>query len=126
MNGLRKDQFFVRRAILWGLCLLLTLPTAALAQAAQSASADAVTAIQTSAEVLLGKRDYLRCGENGSARATFAPKVKEWYGYEFPKKTSFDRFSVTDIDADGSPELLLELLDTEGYPFGYELFRYEN
>lgn len=102
------------------------MPTAAFAQTAQPASANAAAAMQNCAGVLLGKRDYLRCGETGSARATFTPKVKEWYGYEFPKATSFDRFSVTDVDADGLPELLLELLDTEGYPFGYELFRYEN
>ena len=85
----------------------------------------AQTVIQACAEVLTGKQEYIRCGETGSARATFQAKVTEWYDYSFPTQTAFGRFSVTDLDADGLPELLLELEDTEGYPFGYELFRYE-
>ncbi len=103
-------------------CLLALLPCAAFA----SAGDDAKTAMRAYEEVLSGNRSYVQCGENGNGEGYFAGSVSVWDGYESNAAFTYKRFCVTDLDADDSPETLLELWDSEGYPFGYELLRFEN
>lgn len=73
-------------------------------------------------DVLMGKRSYLRCNHyDAIRRETYMQgDILEWYGFEFESPLRFVAFTVTDLDADGSPELVLRLSED----FGFELLRY--
>ena len=76
-------------------------------------------------QVLQGKQTYIQCDTFGGAtgEATLLlSEITNWYGYEFPSPKAFVEFCVTDLDADGNPEIILKLSDD----YGFELLRYEN
>jgi len=81
-------------------------------------------AIAAYAEVLLGRQPYVQTGD-GAGETAFSAQPAVWYGYELGGAYTVSRFCVTDLDADGLPEIILDLPDREGYTFGYELLRYE-
>ena len=76
-------------------------------------------------QVLAGKQTYIQCNNFGgvTGEATLLlSEITNWYGYEFPTPKTFVEFCVTDLDADGNPEIILKLSDD----YGFELLRYEN
>lgn len=76
-------------------------------------------------QVLAGKQTYFQCNNFGgvTGEATLlTSEITNWYGYEFPSPKKFVAFCVTDLDADGNPEIILKLSED----FGFELLRYEN
>ncbi len=80
--------------------------------------------LQSYQDVLLGKRSYLQCNYYDDIyHETYIPSdILEWYGFEFELPLRFVEFTVTDLDADGFPDLILRLSED----FGFELLRYEN
>ena len=107
------------------MCIVVLLCPAlqGFAQRQPDGLAEIVTAYQ---DVLLGRRTYVRSDDPIGGEAYFSTPPMEWYGFPLDAKYTFTRFALCDIDADGSPELILDLTDSEGYTFGYELLRYEN
>ena len=73
--------------------------------------------------VLLGEQSYIQVNSfDGTMEEAFMQsEISPWYGYVFEVPLRFVAFSVADLDADGSPEMLLKLSDD----FGFELLRYE-
>lgn len=80
--------------------------------------------MQAYEDVLAGKRSYIQCNQGEAVdREVFMPnEIDHWYGWIFESPLKFDTFCVADLDADGYPEIILELSDY----FGFELLRYEN
>ena len=78
--------------------------------------------MQAYVRVVQGEDTYIQCNsyDGTMQEATLQTEIGEWYGYIFEIPLHFTAFSVTDLDADGSPELLLRLSDD----FGFELLRY--
>lgn len=104
------------------LCALLILLAGA--SGAEQAAEPAQNILQVYRDVLLGERSYTQINTyDGTVDEAFMQsEISPWYGYVFEVPLRFVAFSVTDLDADGSPEMLLELSDD----FGFELLRYEN
>ena len=102
--------------------LLLLTPVTAPAEATPTPLQAAAQAYQA---VLGAQTPYTFCAEGVSAQLTFARSVTEWSGYSFTDPYSYKRFCLTDLDADNLPEVILELSDAQGTPFGYTLLRYE-
>lgn len=118
---------FNRLIALCGCISLLLCGTSALAEEAEPTAAAAVTAQEAMAAyeaVLLDDQPYVQTGD-GVGETAFSAQPVLWYGYELGGAYTFSRFCVTDLDADGLPEIILDLPDAEGYTFGYELLRYE-
>ena len=107
------------------MCIVILLCPAIQSSAQQQPAgpAEIVTAYQ---DVLLGRRTYVHADETNSGEVYFSAHPAEWYGFSLDAQYAFTRFALSDIDADGFPELILDLADSEGYTFGYELLRYEN
>ncbi len=74
--------------------------------------------------VLLGSQSYIQCNSYDEIyeEAVMPAEITQWYGFAFDPPLRFEAYSVTDLDMDGSPEILLRLSDD----FGYELLRYED
>lgn len=107
------------------MCVSLFCCTAASAEEA----ANTVTAQQVMAayqDVLLGEAPYTDVWKPEAQETALTPQVTEWGAYRFEKPFTYTRFCLTDLDADGLPEVVLDLTNAEGYTFGYELLRYEN
>jgi hypothetical protein len=107
-------------------CLMLALLISFLMSAAacaQQAAAPAQDVLQAYDEVLSGARAYLQCDtlENTVTEATMQHDINLWYGMIFEVPLHYAAYAVTDLDQDGSPEVLLQLTDD----FGYELLRYQ-
>ena len=102
--------------------LLLLTPVATLAEATP---APLQTVAQAYLAVLGAQTPYTFCGEGVSAQQTFSRTVTEWSGYSFTDPYTYKRFCLTDLDADNLPEVILELSDAQGTPFGFTLLRYE-
>ena len=102
--------------------LLLLAPVAALAEATPTPLQTVAQAYQA---VLGAQTPYTFCAEGVSAQLTFERSVTEWSGYSFTDPYSYKRFCLTDLDADNLPEVILELSDAQGTPFGFTLLRYE-
>ncbi|HRX09594.1 MAG TPA: hypothetical protein P5559_10615, partial [Candidatus Limiplasma sp.] len=101
--------------------LMLLLFTLTAGSAQDAAPADMLAAYRA---VALGEQSYLQVDpyEETQTEATLTPDIAQWYGYLFEIPKRFDAFAVTDLDKDGSPELLLRLSDD----FGFVLLRYIN
>ena len=74
------------------------------------------------ADVLSGNQSYIRYNrfDDVASEAVMTDEISQWYGYIFDLPLRFTAFCVTDLDADGNPELLLKLSED----FGFELLRY--
>ncbi len=108
-----------------GHCLLFVLLLCFVPYAAGTAAPAAPPDIlQTYQDVLLGKAPYIQCNlyDGLTQEAAFTDEIASWYGYLFDPPFTYVSFSVTDLDSDGSPELLLALSED----FGYELLRYQD
>lgn len=105
-----------------GLCLIFMFLVFFVPYAAGAAATPA-DAIQAYQDVLLGKTPYIQCNlyEGLTQEAAFTDEIASWYSYLFDPPFTYGSFCVTDLDSDGSPELLLALSED----FGYELLRYE-
>lgn len=114
------------------LSLMLAFPSALAEKAPTPSKAPVVTAAPISPKVMMsryqevvkGTHSYIQCNpfDNTAAQALFTTEFKQWYGYEAEKPFTYTAFCITDLDADGSPEIILKLSDD----FGFELLRYEN
>ncbi len=109
------------------LALILTLP--ALAESASTPTPTATpippkAMMERYQDVLAGRHSYIQSNIDDMqiTEAQFSSETRQWYGYEFETLMAFTAFCVTDLDADGSPEIILKLSDD----FGFELLRYEN
>lgn len=73
-------------------------------------------------QVMLGEQNYFQTDpyEGTVTEATMTPDISQWFGYIFEVPLRFVAFAVTDLDKDGSPELLLKLSED----FGFELLRF--
>ena len=121
-----------KQSILLALCLaaMLSLGTifpAALSESAPTATQTPIplaTMMQRYQDVLEGKQPYIQCNTYDAVytEATLSNEITQWYGYEFETPMAFTAFCLTDLDADGTPEIILKLSDD----FGFELLRYEN
>ncbi len=121
-------------SILLALCVTAMLSLGTILPAALAESAPAPAATQTPIplkdmmrryeDVLLGKHPYIQCNTYDAVytEATLSNEITQWYGYEFETPKEFTAFCLTDLDADGYPEIILKLSDD----FGFELLRYEN
>ncbi len=108
------------------MCLLLALLVMLTGHGAAAAGQSALPpeeAMQGYQVVLLGVQGYLQCGQDGDASrvAYLSGEFLEWYGFEFDAPLRYEEFCVTDLDADGSPEVILKLSED----FGFEALRYE-
>jgi hypothetical protein len=106
-------------------CFLVALLIGSLGPCAATADEPAVPTadiLQAYADVLSGNQSYIQCNsfDDVVGEATMADEIDLWYGFGFDPPIRFIAFCVTDLDADGNPELLLKLADD----FGYELMRY--
>ena len=116
------------------LCLLfsLLLTTSGAAAGEQTPATEANTAqtmLQAYQRVLEGTESYFQynpdvnmlCdpGENMNTEAYMTDEITIWYDYMFGQPLHREAFAVTDLDADGAPELLLKLSND----FGFELLR---
>ena len=83
----------------------------------------AYEAMQAYQNVITEKSTYIQCNQMDQqfTEAKFALKISAWYGYSFDKPLQYTNFCVTDLDADGMPEMILSLSDD----FGFEMLRYE-
>lgn len=88
---------------------------------AKPADAPAQDALAAYEDVLTGARTYFQCDtlENAVTETTLTPEISQWYGMIFEVPLQYAAYAVTDLDQDGSPEVLLKLTDD----FGYELLR---
>lgn len=104
--------------------LLLLFPALASAEAA----ADPLkTMMQSYQNVVLGNSGYCQGGRYQSDGCDEYTSLRDWFTpFYRANNMAFSRFCITDLDADGYPEVILEIADSEGYPFDYELLRYEN
>lgn len=105
-------------------CLILSLLLTFLitgTACAQPAAAPAQELLSVYDEVLTGERTYLQCDtlDNTVTEATMQPDISLWYGMIFEVPLQYTAYAVTDLDQDGSLEVLLKLSDD----FGYELLR---
>ena len=100
--------------------LLLSAVGGALAQTASPTARDMMEQYM---QVLQGKQEYTQCNlfDNTQRNAKFARSISDWYGYSFEKPLGFTKFCITDLDADGYPEMILSL----SQDFGFELLRSE-
>lgn len=106
--------------------LLFLFPACAFAQQ-ETPTPKAV--MQAYTAVVLDQQPFLLCNEPDSPygfvhEQTFSDTDDEWYAQVFGLSCTYSRFCVMDLDADGLPELILELVDAEGYPEFYEIFHY--
>lgn len=128
MNTTKQNRTLLNRLAAFCVCAGLLLCAApALAEGTEPTAAPAVTAQEAMAAyaaVLLDNQPYVQTGD-GAGETTFSAQPASWYGYELGGAYTFSRFCVTDLDADGLPEIILDLPDTEGSTFGYELLRCE-
>jgi len=101
--------------------LLLWMVGSTTAEQAVTAARERMNAYQ---EVLLGKRTYTQCNlfDRTEQTALFSTGFTQWYGYDFNLPMKYTTFCISDLDADGLPEMILSLSDD----FGFELLRYEN
>lgn len=76
--------------------------------------------------VIQGQAPFTHISSDGSRTQTsFRTTVKTWDGYDFDgAEFTYTQFCVVDPDADGYPDIILELDEPGGYPFGFELLRY--
>lgn len=117
---LMKKRFLITCCILLLLLSVCSVPS--LASAEQTAVAPQ-EALQAYENVLLGNHRYLQCDpyDDLITEASMTEKISSWYGFTFDPPLMFLSFSVTDLDDDAYPELLLQLSGD----FGYELLRYD-
>lgn len=118
------SRSFSRSLVTVLLVLLFLFPACAFAQQ-ETPAPKAV--MQAYVAVVMDQQPYLLCNEPDSPygfvhELAFSDTDNEWYAEVFGSFTTFSRFCVTDLDADGLPELILELIDAEGYPEYYEIF----
>jgi hypothetical protein len=105
--------------------MLLTLLIVSLGTGAAGAEQTAEPSqdiLQAYRNVLLGEQSYVQVNSyDGTVEEAFMQsEISPWYGFVFEIPLHFVAFSVTDLDADGNPEMLLKLSDD----FGFELLRY--
>lgn len=115
--------------VLLSILALLTICTSLVSTAlATDGSVTVRDVMQTYDAVIQGKTPYTVISNDGSRiQMIFHSAVKSWDGYDFGgAKFSYMQFCVADPDADGYPELILDLVDPDGYTFGYEMLRYYN
>ena len=126
---MKKHSTLFAISLITILALILALP--ALAESAPTAAPIGTSApiptktmMERYQDVLEGKHSYIQCNTYDSitTEAQFTSEPMQWYGYEFGTPMPFTAFCVTDLDADGSPEIILKL----SQDFGFELLRYEN
>ena len=108
----------------FGTILFMLLILAVLPAFAVQNTTEAYEAMQAYQNVITGKSTYVQCNQldQQCTEAKFATKIITWYGYTFDKALQYQDFCVTDLDADGMPEMILSLSDD----FGFELLRYES
>lgn len=127
MNKTQAERNIKSRLAAFCLCagLLLCVTVQGMAEQQPEAAASVQDAMTAYEAVLLEQQPYLQAGADGAGESVFSAQPDVWYGYELDGRYTVSRFCVTDLDADGLPEVILDLSDAEGYPFGYELLRYE-
>lgn len=113
---------FVTTAYMLTALLLVCLGAGAAAQQEAAASFEEMQLAYQN--VLMGAQSYIQCNSYDETydEAVMQAEITRWYGFEFDPPLRFEAYSVTDLDMDGNPEILLRLSDD----FGYELLRYED
>lgn len=107
-----------------GILLITLLILAAFPAFAVQNTAAAYEAMQAYQNVINGSSTYIQCNslDQQYTETKFSAKISAWYGYSFNKTLQYQHFCVTDLDADGIPEIILSLSDD----FGFELLRFES
>lgn len=98
----------------------------AFADASAAISSTRKDAMNAYESVLRGTLPYQLHSDNGIDAAVFDSEATEWKGDFFPSPIAYSRFCIADLDADGIPELILDVHDNSGYTYGYLLFRYQD
>lgn len=127
MNPMKPRTFMA-------LCLLLTLAlpfsdAIAMEQTAASDEESLQSMLRAYQRVLAGTESYFQYDPDANVlcdpddtmdtEAYMTDEITVWYRYMFGRPLRREAFAITDLDADGYPELLLKLSDD----FGYELLR---
>lgn len=113
-NGIQK----MVAVMLMMLLLVGSVAGVAVAEQAQSNPLRDMMAIYK--DVLLGKQPYTVLGAEGGDREVYLKKsIDKWYDGSEGAFT-YENFCLTDLNADGYPEIILSLSDY----FGFELLRY--
>lgn len=120
MNHLKRHCFHAIGILLALLIVCLGQGAAAMEQT-PAAPKDMMQAYE---DVMLGNRRYVQCNfyDDVVEEVFMQSEISLWYGFVFEVPIRFIAFSITDLDADGNPELLLQLSED----FGYELLRYQD
>lgn len=84
------------------------------------------TIMQTYDAVIFGNHDYCQCEYDQNGEYVRYKSLTNWYDDAYQGQMALSIFCVIDLDADGYPELILEIADSEGYPFDYEVLHFEN
>ena len=114
-----KKRFFTTVCFM---IVLLVISPGFGAAGAQDMAVPTADMLRAYADVLSGNQSYIRYNrfDDVASEAVMTDEISQWYGYIFDLPLRFTAFCVTDLDADGNPELLLKLSED----FGFELLRY--